>query len=92
MDFLFDLLFEKDKKIVNNKKINEIIRYFLIVIISLFFILVLGSLLLAGIIEIIKTDNNVLAGILFLIADAILVLSVIIKIRKRLKKDKKLNK
>ena len=87
MDILFeiiaDLFVEGSIDAANNKKISKWIRYPIIVLLSLFIIAVLGLIGYVGVAMIIKANSPlyILGGIIFLIFDVILIVSIIRKFK-----------
>lgn len=78
-EFILELVFEGGIEASKNSKIPKYIRYPLIIIISLFFIAVIGILLVAGALALRK---NILAGIIFILIGLFLLIMSIIKFRK----------
>lgn len=76
IEFIFELLFEGSLEISKNKKVPKYIRYPLIVIILIFFILVIGLILLTGILSL---KENIIIGLLFIIIGLLLLTLSIIK-------------
>lgn len=74
-EFILELVFEASIEISKNSKVPKCIRYFLIGIISLFFISVIGFIILVGILSLKK--NTMLGILLILISLLLLVLSIL---------------
>lgn len=87
-EFILELVLDSGIKASKNKKISKWIRYPLIIIISLFFIGVIGLIFLAGIL-IFKT--NKFASIFLILIGVFMLIMSIIKFRKLylIKKEKK---
>ena len=82
LEFIFDLVLESSMEIAKDKKIKKWIRYPLAFLLSLFIIVVIGTIFFVGVIFIIDEEINIkLAGILFIIFDIILIASAIRKIK-----------
>lgn len=83
MDFLFELLFELiaegTVELSKSIKVPKYIRYPLIVIIALFFIGVIGILLLVGVASF---EQNFLIGIIIIALALLLLVMGVIKFRK----------
>lgn len=78
-EFILELVFESSIDASKNKKIPKYIRYPLIVIIALFFIIVIGLIFLAGILSL---KENVVAGIFFILIGIFMTIMSIAKFRK----------
>ena len=79
IEILLELVFEGSIEISSNKKVSKWIRYPLIVLIILFFMIVILGLLILGIIML---DENVYAGIFMIAITIILMISAVIKFKK----------
>lgn len=83
MDFIIELIFEFlfDGMLETSKsnKVPKFIRYPLIVIILLFFVLVIGFIF---IVSILAFKESIIAGILLIIIDLFLIIGTISKFRK----------
>ena len=83
MDFIIELIFEFlfDGMLETSKsnKVPKFIRYPLIVIILLFFILVIGFIF---IVSILAFKESIIAGILLIIIDLFLIIGTISKLKK----------
>jgi len=78
-EFILDLALEGSIEVSKNQKIPKYIRYPLIMIISLFFIAVIGLVFLAGILSF---KESVFLGILFILIGLFMLIMSIIKFRK----------
>lgn len=78
-EFILELVFESSIDASKNKKIPKYIRYPLIVIIALFFIIVIGLIFLTGILSL---KENVVAGIFFILIGIFMTIMSIVKFRK----------
>lgn len=83
MDFIIELIFEFlfDGMLETSKsnKVPKFIRYPLIVIILLFFVLVIGFIF---IVSILAFKESIIAGILLIIIDLFLIIGIISKLKK----------
>lgn len=85
LEIIFDLVLESSMEIAKDKKIKKWIRYPLAFLLSLFIIVVIGTIFFVGIMFILDEEINIkLAGILFIVFDIILIFSAIKKIKKAL--------
>ncbi len=78
-EILLELVLEGSIEVIKSRKVPKYIRYPLIVLISLFFIAVLGLIFFGGILALKK---NVLVGILLIFLGALLLIMSVIKLRK----------
>ncbi len=78
-EFILELVLEGSLEVSKSNKIPKYIRYPLIVIISLFFIAVIGLIFLAGIISLKK---NILVGIIFILMGFVIFIMSVLKFRK----------
>ncbi len=78
-EFILELVFEGGIEASKNSKIPKCIRYPLIIIISLFFIAVIGLLFIAGFLSLKK---NILAGIIFILIGLFFLIMSLIKFKK----------
>lgn len=78
-EFILELIFEGSIEASKSSKTPRFIRYLLIVIISLFFIAVIGLILLVGILTL---KENLIAGILMILIALFMLVMSIIKFRK----------
>lgn len=78
-EFILELVLEGSIEISKNRKIPKYVRYPLIAIIALFFITVIGLILLAGILSLKK---NFLLGIFFIFIGLLLFIMSVIKFKK----------
>lgn len=87
-EFIVELVIEGSIEASKSSKIPKFIRYPLIVIISLFFIAVIGLILFAGIISL---KENILPGIFFILIGLLMLIISVIKFRKiyLMKRNKK---
>lgn len=79
IELILELLLEGSIEISSNKKVPKFIRYPLIAIIILFFLLITLGLCIIGIS---LFNENIYAGLLIIVIDIILVIGAIIKFRK----------
>ena len=79
LEFILELIFEGSIEISKSSKTPKYIRYPLIVIISLFFISVIGLIFLVGILSL---KESVLLGILFISIGIFMFIMGIIKFKK----------
>ena len=87
LEILFDLALESGAEVANNKKIKKWIRYPLVFLISLFILSVIFTLFIVGIIFILDKETTMkIAGILFIIFDIFLIISIIKKLKKKTSK------
>ena len=83
LELIFDLILESSVEIAKDKKINKWIRYPIAFLLSLFIIAVIGLILFVGIMFLLDEDSSIKpAGIVFIVFDIILIISVIRKIKK----------
>lgn len=78
-EFILELVFEGSIEVSKSNKIPKYVRYPLIVIISLFFIAVIGLIFLAGILSL---KENILVGIFFILLGLFMLIMSVIKFRK----------
>lgn len=78
-EFLLELVLEGSIEISKSSKIPKYIRYPLIVIISLFFIAVIGLIFFAGILSL---KENLSLGIFFILIGLLVLIMSIIEFRK----------
>lgn len=78
-EFILELALGGSIEVSKNRKIPKYIRYPLIMIISLFFIAVIGLVFLAGILSL---KESVFLGILFILIGLFMFIMSIIKFRK----------
>lgn len=78
-EFILELIFEGSIEASKNRKIPKYIRYPLIVIISLFFILVIGLIFFTGILSLKK---NLLLGIALILIGMLMLIMSVIKFKK----------
>lgn len=78
-EFILELIFEGSIEVSKNRKIPKYIRYPLIVIISLFFILVIGLIFFTGILSLKK---NLLLGIALILIGMLMLIMSVIKFKK----------
>ncbi len=78
IEFLVELILEGTLEASKSKKIPKTIRYFLIGIISLFFILIIGMIILTGILYI---KENVMGALFLIILGIIMLILSIVKFR-----------
>lgn len=93
IEVILDLIFEGSIEIIkSNTKISKWIRYPLIVLIILFFMVITFGLFILGIFVL---NKNIYAGLLFIVTSLILLILGIIEFRKQYiitKQKKKINK
>ncbi len=88
LEIIFDLIIEGSAEVAKNRKISKWIRYPVIVLISLFIIAIIGLLTFVGFALIFKENRYAkLGGILFLIFDIILIISIIKNIKREIKME-----
>lgn len=78
-EFILELLLESGIEASKSSKIPKYIRYPLIVIISLFFIVVIGLIFFVGILSL---KENILLGILLILIGLFMFIISVIKFRK----------
>ncbi len=78
-EFIFELVFEGSIEVSKNRKIPKYIRYPLIVIISLFFIMVIGLIFWGGILAL---KENLIVGIFLILLGLFMFIMCLIKFRK----------
>lgn len=78
-EFLLELVLESSIEVSKSKRVPKYIRYPLIVIISLFFIAVIGVIIFTGIVLL---KENMPVGIFFILVGVVFLLMCIIKFRK----------
>lgn len=83
IEILLELIFEGSISIISDKKIPKAIRYPLITLIMLFFVVVVGGLIFIGIIIF---QQNILAGILIMAVGLMMLILGIVKFKKLYKK------
>lgn len=79
IELLIDLLLDGSIELTSNKKVPKFIRYPLITIIVLFFLIIILGLCIIGIL---LFNKNIYASLLIIIIDIILLIGSIIKFRK----------
>ncbi len=86
-EFILELVLEGSIEVSTNSRIPKYIRYLLIVILSLFFIAVIGFVLFMGILSL---KENILLGMFLILVGLFLLIMSIVKFRKAYlnKKDK----
>lgn len=85
IEAILDLILEGSIEISKNKKVPKWIRYPLIVLLCLFFMIVILGLLILGIYFL---DKNIFIGLLFMLISIILGIGIFIKFRKEYKEKK----
>ena len=78
-EFIIELVFESGIEVSKSNKLPKYIRYPLIIIISLFFIAVIGLIFLVGILSL---KENILLGILLILIGLFMFIMSVIKFRK----------
>lgn len=78
-EFMLELVLEGSMEVSKNRKVPKYIRYPLIIIISLFFIAVIGIVFFAGILSL---RENALVGMLFILIGSFMLIMSVIKFRK----------
>lgn len=78
-EFIFELIFEGSIEASKSSKVPKYIRYPLIIIIALFFIVVIGLLFLAGFLSL---KENIFLGIFFIFIGLLMLIMSIIKFKK----------
>ena len=86
MEFLVELLLEGSLEASQSKKVPKLLRYFLLGFVILFYIFIIGAIILLGISVLIK--DNVLSGIIVILFGILLAILSIIKFRKDYMKKK----
>ena len=79
LEFILELFLEGSIEVSKNRKIPKYIRYPVIVILSLFFLAVIGLLFLVGILSF---QENILFGILFILIGLLMFIMGMIRFRK----------
>lgn len=79
LEFILELIFEGSMEVSKNRKMPKYIRYPLIVIISLFFIVIIGLIFLVGILSL---KENTLLGIAFILIGLLMFIMDVVKFRK----------
>lgn len=79
IEFIIDFLFESSIEVSKDKKVPKYIRYPLIAIISLFFIVIIGLIFYTGIIVL---KESIIAGIILILIGLYMFIAGIIKFRK----------
>lgn len=79
IEILLDLIFEGSIEISSNKKVPKWIRYPLIVLITLFFIIVIIGILILGIL---LFNENIYASLIMIILSLVILVSGITKFKK----------
>lgn len=86
IEFVGELILEVIMELIQNEKISKWIRYPLLIIISLFYaIIVIGI----AVIMIKSFSENIIIGILLLLADILLIVGLICMLRKVINKKNK---
>lgn len=78
-EFILELVLEGGIEVSKSKSVPKFIRYPLIVIITLFFIAVIGLIFFAGILSL---KENILVGIIFILIGVFMLIMSVIKFRK----------
>lgn len=78
-EFILELALEGSIEASKSKKLPKIIRYFLILIVVLFFILVIGLIILTGVLFL---KENVIGGIFLILIGLYMFIMCILKFRK----------
>ncbi len=79
LEFIAELVFEGSMEISKSKNVPKYIRYPLIVIIGLFFVLIIGIIFLVGIISL---KENAALGIFFILLGLFILVMSVVKFRK----------
>ena len=79
VEFILELVLESGIEVSKNTNISKYIRYPLIIIITLFFIIVTGLIFLVGILSL---KENILLGIFFILIGLFIFTMGVIKFRK----------
>lgn len=79
IEFILELALEGGIEASKSNRVPKYIRYPLIVIISLFFIVVIGLIFFAGILML---KDNIIVGIFIILTGLFMLVSVIVKFRK----------
>ena len=82
IEFILEFIFEAGMEASRSSKVPKYIRYLLIVLISLFFVFVIGFIIFTGILSL---KEHVIAGILLI---SIGVFMLVVCIRKMMRKDR----
>ncbi|MBQ9659155.1 MAG: hypothetical protein IJV31_10420 [Clostridia bacterium] len=89
LEFIFTLIFEGSIEVAKDRKISKWIRYPLIILLSVFFISVIGLIIYVSIGMILSKEHySPLGGILLLAFVIILIVSAIRSIKKEIKSRK----
>lgn len=86
IEFIVELLIEGSIEIGTNRKISKFVRYPLLILILIFYIVVIGIITFVGI-ELLS--KNIILGIIFLLLALFLIFITIWAFRKKLKEKKK---
>lgn len=78
-EFILELILDGSLEASKNQRIPKFIRYPLIGIIVLFFVMVIGLIMMAGILSL---KENVIVGLFFIIIGLVIFIMSIIKFRK----------
>ncbi len=78
IEFIFELIFEGSIEISKSNKIPKWIRYPLIVIIALFFIAIIGTILLGGVLSL---KENIFIGIFLILVGLFMLIMSILKFK-----------
>lgn len=78
-EFILELFLEGSIEASQSNKVPKWIRYLLIAVISLIFIVVIGIILFTGILVL---NENIIAGIILIIIGLVMLISSIIKFKK----------
>ena len=79
IELIFEILFDRLLETSKSNRVPKFIRYPLIIVILLFFIVVIGFIFIASILAF---KENKLAGLLLIIIDLFLIIGTISKFRK----------
>lgn len=86
IEFILELVLETGMEASKNSKLPKYIRYPLIVLISLFFIFVMGIIFYAGILVL---KDNAILGIIIILLGFIMLISAIVKFYNQYLKNRK---
>lgn len=77
-EILFELIFEGSLEVSKNRKISKFIRYPLIALIIIFFLLVIGLIIFTGVLTL---KSSLIGGLLFIAIGILMFIMSIIKFR-----------
>lgn len=80
LEFILEFIFEAGMEASKSSKVPKYIRYPLIVLISLFFVFVIGLMIFAGILSL---KEHVIAGILLIFIGVFMLVACVRKMRRK---------